>query len=316
MSEFAFDVGQLTIPLFVGTLINWALLGALAVQFYLYIIAFPKDTRWLKLLVLLVVLVELLQTLSDTRDTIRLFGSGWGNYALLDEVGWSWFSVPVVGATTACAGQIFFAWRIYILSHTWFMPVVIAVITTFQLAAGIWSGVLIAQAGRFSLLQFSTFKQPVAWLAATALCDIIIVISTCYYLLKARVPGFHQTTDRMILRIIRLTVETGGICAIFAILDLAFYVRFQGNNYHLAVCIELSKVYSNSILIILNSRANIGHGGTTAVHQSSGPSHLKAASISQPMFDVRRGGPVLSSTMQMSTVTASQINDDKYGIAV
>lgn len=49
----------------------------------------------MKLLVFLVFIVEILQTLSDTRDTIRVFGAGWGNPYLLDEVGWAWFSVPV-----------------------------------------------------------------------------------------------------------------------------------------------------------------------------------------------------------------------------
>ncbi|KAJ7025819.1 hypothetical protein C8F04DRAFT_1400350, partial [Mycena alexandri] len=302
MSELGFDVGPLTIPLFIGTLINWALLGALVVQFYIYVIAFPKDARWMKLLVFLVFIVEILQTLSDTRDTIRVFGAGWGNPSLLDEVGWAWFSVPVVGATTACAGQIFFAWRVFILSRNWYMPTVITAITVFQLGAGIWSGILIARAGRFSLLQFQSFKQPVAWLSATVLADLTIVISTSYYLLKGNF-GFHRATDQMILHIIKLTVETGGLCCVFAILDLALFVKFQGNNFHLAVCIELSKIYSNSILLILNSRANISHTNNTTLHQQP------PSKGSEAVFEVHRG-TVGSTITQLTSVP--QIDTDKY----
>lgn len=42
-------------------------------------------------------------------------------------------------------------------------------------------------------------------------------------------------------------------------MDLALFVRYGGNNFHLGVCIWLSKLYSNSILAILNSRARIVH---------------------------------------------------------
>jgi hypothetical protein len=40
------------------------------------------------------------------------------------------------------------------------------------------------------------------------------------------------------------------MCALFAILDLALYIKYDGNNYHLAVCLWLSKVYSNSMLVV------------------------------------------------------------------
>jgi len=301
MSGFAIDVGELTTPLFIGTLMNWTLLGALAVQFYLYFIAFPKDGMHFKLLIVLVFIAEILQTVSDTRNTIRVFGAGWGNYGMLDEVGWSWFSVPIIGATIACAGQIFFAWRIYIISRSLVIPVLIAVITSFQLGAGLWTGVEISRAGRFSLLQYDYFKQPVAWLSATAACDLIIVASTCFYLLKSRRRGFQRSTDRMVSRIITLTVETGVLCCLFALADLALYVKYRGNNYHLAVCIELSKVYSNSIMIILNSRAHIGH--TPPIHPSEG-SEIRFKSS---------GGPTMSTTVQVFPS-----GEEKYetGIAV
>ncbi|KAJ7814545.1 hypothetical protein B0H14DRAFT_2604050 [Mycena olivaceomarginata] len=199
------------------TFMNFTLLGALAVQFVLYLIAFPKDGLRFKLLVVLVFVGEIMQTVSETRNTILTFGTKWGQYELLDEVGWAWFSVPIIGATITCAGQIFFAWRIYILSHSFVMPSVIAFLTIFQLGAGLWTGVIISRAGRFSLLQYDHFKQPVAWLSATAACDLIIVASTCFYLLKSRNQGFQRSTDRMVSRIIKVTVETGLFCAIFAL---------------------------------------------------------------------------------------------------
>ncbi|KAJ7478299.1 hypothetical protein FB451DRAFT_1452640 [Mycena latifolia] len=254
-----FDVGPLTIPLFIGTVINGTLLGTLVVQVYIYFLAFPADPRFSKLLVVAITVAEILQTVGDSRDTIRSFGAGWGNPAVLDEVGWAWFSVPALGSTIACAGQIFFAWRIYIIAESLVVPAMIAAVSAVQLGAGIWTGVLIAHAKKYSLLEFRLMRPPVAWLAATALADLIVVAGTVFYLLKARRPGFHRSTDVALFHVIKVTVQTRMVCALFALADLALFVRFNGNNYHLAVFIWLSKLYSNSIMVILNSRANIGH---------------------------------------------------------
>ncbi|KAF7353781.1 hypothetical protein MVEN_01063600 [Mycena venus] len=262
-------MGSFTIPMLVGTLLNWALLGALFVQVYLYILAFPKDKLLHKSVVGFIVIAEILQTLVDTRDAVRIFGDGWGNPQILELVGWTWFSVPVVGSTIACVGQLFFAWRISILRNDWFIPGVIALVTVFQFAAGIWTGVLICRAETFAQLQFRTLKPPAAWLAATALADLIIVAATTFYVIQKRTPDSSRTTRAVLSRILKVTVETGVLCAVFAIANLSLFVTYEGNNYHLGICIWLSKVYSNSIMVIMNSRAHIGHAPPPGTSQST-----------------------------------------------
>ncbi|KAJ7651866.1 hypothetical protein B0H17DRAFT_1215121 [Mycena rosella] len=253
------EIGKLTIPLFIGTILNWALLGSLLVQVYVYFQAFPNGGRFSKILVIGVIVAELLQMLGSSQDTIRSFGAGWGDPEVLDDIGWAWFSVPILGSTIASAGQIFFAWRIHILGRSLVIPALIVVVTAVQQGAGIWTGVEIVRAGRFSRLRFALLKPPVAWLAATALSDLIILAGIVFIIVKARQPGFRRSTDAVLSRIIQITVETGLLCAMFALIDLSLFIQYDGNNYHLAVCIWLSKVYSNSILVILNSRVHITH---------------------------------------------------------
>ncbi|KAJ7778691.1 hypothetical protein DFH07DRAFT_950699 [Mycena maculata] len=111
---------------------------------------------------------------------------------------------------------------------------------------------------------------------ATALADLLIVVGTVLYAMKARQPWIPTHTDNTFSF---NQVETGLLCALFAIVVLALFVKYEGNNYHLGVCIWLSKVYFNSILVIMNSRIHIGHevasdpksvGGTDLVFQSCG----------------------------------------------
>ncbi|KAJ7499279.1 hypothetical protein FB451DRAFT_1384987 [Mycena latifolia] len=249
------EIGKLTTPVFIGTLLNWALFGVLGVQVGIYFIAFPKDRPYSKILVLFVFLIEILETLANTRDTLRLFGAGWGNMDVLDEVGWAWFSVPIIGSISAAVGQGFFARRIYILGQKNYH----VQLTALQLGAGIWSGIEICLAKRFSQLQYTNVKPTDTWLAATSACDLIIVSSMAFYLLKSRNSEFRYT-NAIVSRILKMTVETGLLCAVFAIVDLYLFTKFKGTNYHLSLCIGLSKVYSNSILLILNSRAHIAHG--------------------------------------------------------
>ncbi|KAJ7215940.1 hypothetical protein GGX14DRAFT_442520 [Mycena pura] len=248
---------------FIGTVINWALLGVLAVQVYIYYVAFPSDLRLAKIIVPFVVIADILQTLGNSRDAYRGFGSGWGDFNALDEVGWAWLSVPVLGSTVACAGQLFFAWRIKIIGESPYIPAVIALMTVFQFGAGIWTGVNIMSAGRFSLLH--GLKPPQAWLATMAASDIVIVIAMVVCLLKKkRTPGYSTRTKVTITRIIKVTVETGFICALFALVTLFLFVAYDGNNYHLGTCIWLSKLYSNSILLILNSRERTAADSTAS----------------------------------------------------
>lgn len=253
------SVVQLTLPMFIGTVLNWALFGTLIVQTWIYFLAFPQDPRLSKLLVMTVFVLELVETLSNTRDMVHIFGAGWGNPEALDDVGWAWFSTPVMGSIIASVGQLFYARRLHILGRNTYVPGLIILVSIIQLGAGIWTGVNICIAKKYSLLQSHNLVPTVTWLAATSLCDLLIVSSTVFYLVKARTSEFQKTTNQIITRIVMLTAETGLLCAIFAVFDLYLFATFKETNFHLALCMELSKIYSNSILLILNWRAHIGH---------------------------------------------------------
>ncbi|KAJ7684410.1 hypothetical protein DFH06DRAFT_6363 [Mycena polygramma] len=252
------SVAQLTLPMFLGTILNWALFGTLLVQVYIYFSVFPNDKAWWKLLVVAIVFLEVVETFSSLRDMVKIFGAGFGSMDALDDVGWAWFSVPVLGSIIACICQTFFGWRIYIIGHN---PFVFAlIVSAIQLGAGIWSGVNICIAGKFSLLQEHNLVPTATWLAATSVADLLIVGGTIFYLVKSRDPEFTSAkTNTLVSRLIMMTAETGVLCALFAIVDLYLFVTFKGTNYHLALCVELSKIYSNSILLIFNSRAHMGH---------------------------------------------------------
>ncbi|CAL1711880.1 unnamed protein product [Somion occarium] len=251
-------IGELTGPLLLGHLFNWGLFGALTVQVYIYYLAFPRDRDTTKLIVASTYIIELLQTVLSTRDAFRVFGSGWGNMTEMNTVGWLWFSVPVLGSIMSCLAQLFYSWRIWILGRNRWTCGSIILVSLTQCGAGLYSGWFAHHVGDFGKIQTGNYRMVTVWLGGTALCDVIVAVAMIYYLLKNR-TGIRQTTT-LITKFVTLSIETGASCAILAVIDLALFLAYQHNNYHLAPSIALSKLYSNSLLVVFNARVRLVGG--------------------------------------------------------
>ncbi|KAF5343072.1 hypothetical protein D9758_011159 [Tetrapyrgos nigripes] len=272
-------IAKLTGPIFLGEIFNWGLFGALSVQTYVYYLAFPND-RWIpKGIVAAVYILELLQTVLSTKDGFIYFGSGWGNTIAFNQVGLLWFSIPVMTSLLSSMIQFFFAWRIWIISRSRYVPTIICIMSLTQLVGGLWAGINAAEIGEWSHLQEENQAPTIIWLGGmcpfftvttksntetplskkgTAACDVLITTAMFYCLTTSR-NGF-RATNAILVKFIRLTVETGLISSTFAILDLTFFLVFKHDNYHLIPATCLSKFYSNSLLVLLNARIRIWNG--------------------------------------------------------
>jgi len=249
---------QLTGPIFLGDIFNWGLFGALSVQCYIYYLAFPKDRSLPKWIVGIVYIIELIQTILSTRDGFLYFGYGWGNMNILNEVGIIWFSIPVMTGIVSCIVQLFFAWRIWVISRSMYIPIIISVFSVVQAAAGIWAGIHAKIIGIWSEVQKRNGPPTIVWLGGTAICDVLITI-TMFYCLSTSRNGF-RATNAILVKFIRLTIETGLVTSTLAVLDLVMFLAVQDANYHLAPATMLSKLYSNSLMVLLNARIRILNG--------------------------------------------------------
>ena len=132
---------------------NWGLFGALGIQVCTwlllklytssnwpakdwYYLAFPRDTWQVKTVVTLVFLVETAQTIIITNDGFNVFARGFGNAMMLNKVQNEWIAILLFSAigeylcnmpprlrtekkeyAVSCSVQIFYAYRIYLLSR-------------------------------------------------------------------------------------------------------------------------------------------------------------------------------------------------------
>ncbi|KAH8088903.1 hypothetical protein BXZ70DRAFT_498943 [Cristinia sonorae] len=247
-------------PMFIAYLIHWGLFGILTVQCYIYYIAFPKDGWITKGTVALGYFLETVQVGFITYDGYRAFGKGWGNLLELDKVGLLWFglSMMVCFVTTLC--QHFYAWRIYGLTgRKWYGPsLIISLLSVIQLAFGIWNGVESFRVGRLSQISQSlNYKVALGWQTSTTVCDIIITTSMFYILWQAKRSTFSKQTTTVLTHLIKVTIETGFITAVCTTIELILFITKKHTTLYSVFLGTRSKLYSNALLAVLNSRVRI-----------------------------------------------------------
>ncbi|KIK51735.1 hypothetical protein GYMLUDRAFT_107663, partial [Collybiopsis luxurians FD-317 M1] len=80
----------------IGYFYSWILYGFLCSQTFVYYQDFPKDRLQHKILVSYLLLIGTLQMAMNLHDILIIFGTHFGDMALLQQPGLGWFSVPVL----------------------------------------------------------------------------------------------------------------------------------------------------------------------------------------------------------------------------
>ncbi|KAF8236146.1 hypothetical protein L208DRAFT_1391271 [Tricholoma matsutake] len=250
------NVVQSAGPLVLGYMMNWGLFGVLTIQVYLYYIAFPKDRLICKCLVYGVCALETLQTVIITHDAFASFGRGFGSFEALDNIQLTCLSIPFLSGIVGCVVQVFYAYRINVLSRTKALGFAISVVSIVGCMGGIVTGIKCYQLGSLSKLSTTAvFISAGFWWGCCVFCDVTIAVSMTY-LLSRRDTGFRET-HLLVTRLTRLTIETGTTTALMAIVNLGLFFGFPHTNYYTVPVLIVAKLYSNTLLVVFNSRMRI-----------------------------------------------------------
>ncbi|KAJ3806516.1 hypothetical protein F5876DRAFT_80623 [Lentinula aff. lateritia] len=130
----------------------------------------------------------------------------------LDVISTALISTPV---------QIFMAWRIKIIMETIIPTVIINILAISSLTGSIWLAIAVSNTPQYA--KFDDFRAaPSLWLISSAIADIAIACCLVYGLSKKR-TGFAVLNDQ-IDRIIRVTVQTGSLTALTALIDVIVFL--------------------------------------------------------------------------------------------
>ncbi|TFY81198.1 hypothetical protein EWM64_g2814 [Hericium alpestre] len=228
----------------------------------MYYLSFPKDRTWIKFTVYGLFIIDTFHTVIVTDVGWSFLCTGWGDLNALRFTSWGFNIIPLSEESTLAAAwvQFFFAWRIRTLgmqgSHPWIWQAVTLLIVLVALAqgsAGIAAGIrftLLADIEQFHIIYGSASVRAISsetdltdvlvlqtWLAGSAACDVLIAVSMVILLSSAKKRAYGEKSDRLLSRLIRMTVETGAVTATAAVLDLAFFLGQAQNNLHLLMCV-------------------------------------------------------------------------------
>ncbi|PBK85482.1 hypothetical protein ARMGADRAFT_1128884 [Armillaria gallica] len=246
----------------VASLLHWGLFGTLSVQLYLYYLAFPKDRKFTKYLVYGIYIVEIVQTMFVTHDAFAVFGYGFGDLIAVTDMHFNWFAVPIMSGIVACVGQVFYGYRIFILSKSQIIPIFVTCVSLTSTVAAIVTGVYLFEAG--NIIELNKRKIDIAagiWCGASALCDIVIAICMTYYLMRCSTSFRH--TQILLTKLIRLTIETGSVTAAVALVTVTLFFMFPHQTFYTTPALLIPKLYANTVFMVLNSRMRIMGGRDT-----------------------------------------------------
>ncbi|KAL4260705.1 DUF6534 domain-containing protein [Pleurotus pulmonarius] len=253
----------------IGLFLNIWLYGIMTTQVYLYYVEYPKDKWWIKTLVATLLLADTLNALFLCIYVYKSLITNFNNPAFLADPDWIFATDPALTGIIATIVQLFFSWRIKVLTSNNGIFAVVVVCALVGLAGSLFTAVEVTKSVSFE--EFRRFKWAViVWLCSEAFGDLVITGTLVTFL------------------IIRMTMQTGLTTSVCAILDIIFFLRYP-NGLHLIFNFALSKLYTNSLMSTLNSRK----GWRLATSQSSVPSEgvLCLATPTGTMNDASRAPP-------------------------
>ncbi|KAH9912344.1 uncharacterized protein BXZ73DRAFT_82353 [Epithele typhae] len=262
----AFDISIIYAPLFVGIIVDVYLFGIICTQAFLYFTTYKKDLVWMKVLVGTVVGTDFLNSCFDVMALYRPLIMQFGDYAAVLSTTWEFQSDPITVATVAILVQGFFAWRVKVLTKNNWIVGFIYICAFASFLGGL--GTTIGATKVTKMLELDKLRPiTYVWLPMAATADIAITTT---------LEDGMRFTDTLINKITRLTLETGLLTSMWALIILIVYLTVP-TGLHLFFNFTLSKLYTISLLTSLLSR----HGGIDGGTEDSG-SHSDGRTHSGP----------------------------------
>ncbi|KAL9712376.1 hypothetical protein Ac2012v2_003613 [Leucoagaricus gongylophorus] len=219
----------------------------MVIQVYLYSVKYRRDRLWIKLFVLIVFVLD---TINSVCDCVYLYDSlilHFTDTQFLNTANWVFATAlilrpapakePAFTGVIAALVQVFFAWRVTSLTKKWILGSIVTLGALVGGALGIVTGCEVLKTLHFT--EFQDFKVSNNLFQSTILIDLT---PDCRYFLacnsgigryhhyndvgwafRNQKTGFRQS-DLMVDRIIRVTIQTGFITSVFAVVDLTVYL--------------------------------------------------------------------------------------------
>ncbi|KAN0080096.1 hypothetical protein V8E55_009662 [Tylopilus felleus] len=167
---------------------------------------------------------------------------------------------PIAGIVTTLTHG-FYCWRISSHRKSRLISLPIMMVSLLQLVSVTYLDVTnglfpsnesIAISNSSVQVSFQLSPWLVIWLGSSVVCDLAITI--CMILILRPSKSHFGSNKSTLVKLTRLTIETGLVTTAAALLELILGIVYQQSMDHIAVFYALSKLYANCLLATLNFR--------------------------------------------------------------
>ncbi|KAK0234134.1 hypothetical protein IW262DRAFT_134835 [Armillaria fumosa] len=239
----------------ISVFLSILLLGAMFVQLFIYFDHYPKDHTWIKVFVLVLFALDILNSVFVLAWVYKMLIDNFGNIEAFMKADWTAATDPLLSCIMSGMVQFFFAWKIWVLTKNYFFILIIGICALASTAGGLATSIIafrVWQTVDWPELRVKLDTPALIWLIPAAVCDLIIAIIITVYLQRAKGP--FKRTNRILNRVIRLTMQNGLLTATIAVVDMVLILAIKDTPYYLFVAFILPKLYTNSAMSSLNSR--------------------------------------------------------------
>ncbi|KAF7770862.1 hypothetical protein Agabi119p4_6836 [Agaricus bisporus var. burnettii] len=268
-----------------GVVFDLLLFGILTGQAYVYYISFPRDRTLLKGAVIWVYLAGAAQiglvlldvcTRYDVHEASTYKFQDYYNVNSFFYTNHDTITITVLTTAVAVVIQSLYAYRIYLMSKKRWLTIMIICMSLCQLASGILGGVCYAPLTAGSVFTIYNIQFKIGgvceagfvwiWGPVNIICDLTITVCMVTFLIKHRKRTVSHRTRLHITKIVQIVIETGMATTILLVAYTALrlirfeYIPEEYIHWYILPGLMMSKVYSNSMLVLLNNRATIVNG--------------------------------------------------------
>jgi len=233
--------------------------GITVLQAYFYYMSFPKDDITTKLLVGVIWLLDTLHVAFMCHALYFYLIIGFGNPLALADGIWPLFGSIAINVVVAFIVQCFFTERIFQLcsprKRCW-VTGIIAITVLAHFVFGLETVIFLSMKKEFTRFKEVTLIAAVPFGISTVLSDIIIAIALCVLLGSNR--SSFDDTNNIINKLIVFAINRCILTSTVAVAETIVFSVLPNSFYSLAIDFVIGKLYANSLLAVLNSRAALG----------------------------------------------------------
>ncbi|KAJ7200560.1 hypothetical protein GGX14DRAFT_466415 [Mycena pura] len=259
-------------PMLIGVLLNVALYGVMATQMLTYYKRYANDFVWFRYFMLYLFVVESALVIVQIGIIFQPLIIDYGALKALVFAPKNSFLIVTVAAPV----QMFAAWRMKVITESYIIPAVVSLLSLASGSSGILLFLMVLRTPQFR--DFGSFTTVATlWLAGSATCDILIAGGMSYALVrpasqrsrtKARKTKAGDSLVGHTNRIVCLTIETGLLTAIFALVNVMLFLVFPLTPIYrnFIAAFPLSNLYICSVLAMY---IDFAHSPDRASHQAA-----------------------------------------------